>query len=70
MYTMSNVYCRIHHIVTTMAKKLLLKTRTPVLQAIKGQREQFPHNPSLCDKVQHGTKATFVTPKKEILSLE
>jgi hypothetical protein len=53
-----------------MAKKLLLKTQTPVLQAIKGQREQFPHNPSLCDKVQHGTKATFVTPKKEILSLE
>ena len=70
MYTMSSVYCRIHHIVTTMAKKLLLKTRTPVLQAIKGQREQFPHNTSLCDKVQHGTKATFVTPKKEISSLE
>ena len=68
MYTVSSVYCRIHHIVTTMAKKLLLKTRTPVLQAIKGQREQFPHNASLCDKVQHGTKATFVTPEKRNLN--
>ena len=64
MYHRGSVHCRIHHIVTTMAKKLLLKTRTSVLQAIKGQREQFPHNASLCDKAQHCTKATFVTPKK------